>query len=289
MKTSIDFLPLHKQEQLQAIRDYIVARMAPQMIILFGSYARNEWVEDEYTEDGIIYQYRSDFDILVISEHNLDNKARDRWHQMEREVRHMTKGTPVSLIHEGIKDVNQELRRNSYFYIDIYKEGILLHDSGQHRLNPPRPLSEAETLAKAREDFGHWYKSAGMFYEDFESNFQKGKKDSDYLKKAAFELHQAVERYYVALILVFTGYRPKTHSLKELGEQAQHIHERFKVIFPIGIPEQKARYELLCRAYIDARYQKDYSISQQDLVWLARRVEMLRDLVRVICEVRMGR
>ena len=87
MKTSIDFLPLHKQGQLQAIRDYIVAQMAPQMIILFGSYARNEWVEDEYTEDGIIYQYRSDFDILVISEHNLDNKARDRWHQMEREVR----------------------------------------------------------------------------------------------------------------------------------------------------------------------------------------------------------
>jgi len=71
--------------------------------------------------------------------------------------------------------------------------------------------------------------------------------------------------------------------------QAQRIHERFKVIFPIDIPEQKARYELLCRAYIDARYQKDYSISQQDLAWLARRVEMLRDLVKVICEVRMGR
>ncbi len=228
MKTSIDFLPLHKQEQLQAIRD-------------------------EYTEDGIIYQYPSNFDILVISGHNLDNKARDRWHQMEREVRHMTKGTPVSLIHEGIKDVNQELRRNSYFYIDIYKEGILLHDSGQYRLNPPRTLSEAETLAKAREDFGHWYKSTGMFYESYESNFQKGNKDSDYLKIAVFELHQAVERYYVALILVFTGYRPKTHSLKELGEQAQRIHERFKVIFPIDIPEQKVRYELLCRAYIDAR------------------------------------
>ena len=167
MKTSIDFLPLHKQEQLQAIRNYIVAQMAPQMIILFGSYARNEWVEDEYTEDGIIYQYRSDFDILVISEHNLNNKARDRWHQMERKVRHMTKDTPVSLIHEGIKDVNQELRRNSYFYIDIYKEGILLHDSGQCRLNPPRTLSETETLAKAREDFEHWFTGANNFKEGF--------------------------------------------------------------------------------------------------------------------------
>jgi len=196
----------------------------------------------------------------------------------------MTKGTPVSLIHEGIKDVNQELRRNSYFYIDIYKEGILLHNSGQCRLNPPRTLSEAETLAKAKEDFEHWFTEANNFKEGFDFYFEKGKHN-----EAAFSLHQAVERYYAALILVFTGYRPKTHSLKELGEQAQRIHERFKVIFPIDIPEQKARYELLCRAYIDARYQKDYSISQQDLAWLARRVEMLRDLVKVICEVRMGR
>jgi hypothetical protein len=38
------------------------------MIILFGSYARGGWVEDVYGEDGVIYEYRSDFDILVVTE-----------------------------------------------------------------------------------------------------------------------------------------------------------------------------------------------------------------------------
>ena len=37
------------------------------MIILFGSYARGEWVEDIYTEGHITYEYISDFDILVLT------------------------------------------------------------------------------------------------------------------------------------------------------------------------------------------------------------------------------
>ena len=282
MKTSIDFLPAHKQEQLQSIRDYIVAQIDPEMIILFGSHARGEWVEDEYTEDGITYQYRSDFDILVITERSPDNAARSRWHQTEKDLVHRFRDTPVSLILEGIRDVNREMRRNSYFYTDIYKEGIALYDNKRFRINPPSILSEAETLAKAKEDFDYWFGSANGFYKQY--IYALGEND---LKIAAFLLHQTVERYYVALILVFTGYRPKTHSLKELGEQAQRIHERFKVIFPTETQKQRDRFELLCRAYIDARYKKDYRISNDDLAWLAQRVEMLRDLVKIVCEVRM--
>ena len=38
------------------------------MLILFGSYARGDWVVDRYVEDNIIYTYESDFDLLVVSE-----------------------------------------------------------------------------------------------------------------------------------------------------------------------------------------------------------------------------
>jgi predicted nucleotidyltransferase len=37
------------------------------MIILFGSYAHDEWVEDIYTEGHITYEYISDFDVLVLT------------------------------------------------------------------------------------------------------------------------------------------------------------------------------------------------------------------------------
>ena len=36
------------------------------MIILFGSYARGDWVSDEYTEGHITYSYQSDLDIMVL-------------------------------------------------------------------------------------------------------------------------------------------------------------------------------------------------------------------------------
>ncbi len=35
------------------------------MIILFGRYACDEWVEDIYTEGHITYEYMSDFDVRV--------------------------------------------------------------------------------------------------------------------------------------------------------------------------------------------------------------------------------
>ena len=43
------------------------------MIILFGSYARNEWVEEKYDEEH--YKYQSDFDILVIVETKSEAEA----------------------------------------------------------------------------------------------------------------------------------------------------------------------------------------------------------------------
>ncbi len=38
------------------------------MIVLFGSHARGDWIEDRYTgDDGIVYEYKSDFDILAVN------------------------------------------------------------------------------------------------------------------------------------------------------------------------------------------------------------------------------
>ena len=35
------------------------------MLVLFGSYARGNWVEDVHTEGHTTHVYQSDFDILV--------------------------------------------------------------------------------------------------------------------------------------------------------------------------------------------------------------------------------
>ncbi|QNM98824.1 nucleotidyltransferase domain-containing protein [Chitinimonas koreensis] len=65
MKTSLDHLPEHKRDQLQSAVERIRELIDPDLIILFGSYARGDWVEER--EPGTpSYRYQSDFDLMLV-------------------------------------------------------------------------------------------------------------------------------------------------------------------------------------------------------------------------------
>jgi uncharacterized protein len=51
-------------------------------------------------------------------------------------------------------------------------------------------------------------------------------------KQAAFLLHQAVERYFACILLVYTNYRPKTHNIKALYSFATQQADELKTVFP---------------------------------------------------------
>ena len=71
MKTSLSHLPQIKQEQILQIVDVIKEVAAPEKIILFGSYAKGNFVEHRYTgRDRIVYEYISDYDFLVVTKKN---------------------------------------------------------------------------------------------------------------------------------------------------------------------------------------------------------------------------
>jgi uncharacterized protein len=67
MQTSLSHLPDHKQEQLPNITDTIVRTVDPEKVILFCSNATGRWVEHYYKKANIVYEYISDYDILVIT------------------------------------------------------------------------------------------------------------------------------------------------------------------------------------------------------------------------------
>ena len=70
MKTSLPQRSEHVAAQLTAIaavvRELVGDDLA--MLILFGSYARGDWVNDRYVEGDVVYSYQSDFDLLVVTE-----------------------------------------------------------------------------------------------------------------------------------------------------------------------------------------------------------------------------
>ena len=247
------------------------------MIILFGSYARGDWVE-ELGPDEFHYTYQSDFDILVIADKKLASKHR-KWDKLEdRFMRSSVVPTPVTLIHHSIGFLNAQLSKGQYFFSDIKKEGILLYDSDRNELAEKKELTPEEYQKKAKKNFKKWFESAKEFYEF--SNIAIEKK---YYNKSAFELHQATERFYSALLLVLTDYKPKTHDIKKLGKLVAAQEPKLLEVFPKGTEEERNRFELLRKAYVDARYDDDYKILRKELKWLGQRVKKLQKLTEDIC------
>ena len=284
MKESLSHLPLHKQAELKLVTS-IIRKQFPSahMIILFGSYARGEWVEDIYTEGHITYEYISDFDILVLT--RLKKTANNFSKQNSVDdliIARKAIKTPVSVIYHSIGQVNYQLKEGRYFFSDIKKEGITLYDTGKLELARIRKPSKAKRKQIAEEDFKQWFLSAKVFYKQYENAL----KMREY-KNAAFQLHQAVERFYSATLLVFTGYKGKRHNIEKFGRQVSGYDTAFLKVFPRATAEQDENFKLLKKAYIDARYKKEYKITKKQLEYLAKCVKKLQRLTKKICAAKI--
>jgi predicted nucleotidyltransferase/HEPN domain-containing protein len=280
MKTDLTHLPEHKQAELKAILGALIPKYGEiEMIILFGSYARGNWVEDKYTEGGNTYEYKSDYDLLIILSDDKKANADSFTQAVSAKFEALSLDTPVHPIFHGIDFVNEALSEGNYFFADIKKEGVVLFNSSRYQLAEKREMSPAETRAKAQADYDQWFESADGFFRFYEFGIQE-----ENLKGAAFQLHQATERYYGAIQLVFTGTKPKTHDLEILGGMAKASNMEFGKVFPKGNLQERMRFTLLKKAYVDARYKAEYKISKEDLAWLAERVQLLRKFTEQICK-----
>jgi HEPN domain-containing protein len=106
-------------------------------------------------------------------------------------------------------------------------------------------------------------------------------------KWAAFSLHQATERFYDAILLVFTNYRPRSHDLEKLSHMVAYYDPALLRVFPRTTDDERLCFDLLKRAYVEARYNPGYKITKEQLDYLARRVRKLQDLTKKICEARI--
>jgi len=280
MKTSTAHLPENKQEELKYAVEIILEQVNAEMIILFGSYARGDWVE-EPAPDGFHYIYQSDFDLFVLVENKKVVKKVARWKQI-RDILRRQIDTPIELLAESIGHFNGCLSNGWYFYTDIKKEGILLYDSQRYQLVEPRQLGIEERRKMAEEDFEQWFGSANGFLRNYKFSL-----DENEYNIAAFLLHQATERFYSAILLVFTSYKPRTHDIDELGKLTAAQQPEFLKIFPKGTDEQVRLFELLRKAYVDARYKKNYTITRKELEWLGERVRILKEMTERFCKEKM--
>jgi len=280
VNTSLSHLPEHKQKQLKEIAGIIVKAVDPEKVILFGSHATGRWVEHRYAEGGITYEYISDYDILVITKSGESRKDYEVQDLIESRCVYKT---PVTVITHDIDFINKMLTEGQYFFTDIEKEGILLYDAGNTPLAERKPLSPGEAKAVAQKYFEQWFTPAKGFLKGAAFYLQ----EKEY-KLSAFELHQATERTYNAVILVQTGYKPKTHNLDKLKRYSKRFSEELEGVFPDNTPEEKHLFDLLKRGYIDTRYKENYAITAGELMGLIQRVSKLQVIAEKICQEKIA-
>ncbi|WP_459873193.1 nucleotidyltransferase domain-containing protein, partial [Endothiovibrio diazotrophicus] len=122
LTNTLDHLPEAKRYQLERIKEVLCSTVPLDWLVLFGSYARGDWVEDP------IHRYFSDYDLLVVvSEPFLVQRA-GLWERLERELQAIAGRVPVTLLVHTHKEVNHEIRMGQYFFCDIMNEGVVLYD-----------------------------------------------------------------------------------------------------------------------------------------------------------------
>jgi predicted nucleotidyltransferase len=87
------------------------------MVVLFGSHARGDWVEDPAGG------YFSDFDVLFVVKSRRMVDEHKLWSRVEQRAQRLTQPTELSVIVHDIAGVNEQIERGSYFFGDLKKEG----------------------------------------------------------------------------------------------------------------------------------------------------------------------
>jgi predicted nucleotidyltransferase/HEPN domain-containing protein len=251
-------------------------------VVLYGSYARGGWVDDPAGG------YRSDYDILVVvSDERLTNVV-DFWAVADDRLLRETSiaktlSAPVNFIVHSSQEVNEQLERGRPFFVDIAEQGVALYEAEGFPLATPRKLPADQAKAEAQSYFNEWFPSAGQFLIHGQDAAARG-----WSNKAAFELHQAAERFYHCALLVLTLYSPKSHKLNFLRSHAEQISPVLVEAWPREGKFERRCFELLRQAYVNARYSPHYQIYAEELSWLTERLTALQGLVEQVCRQRLA-
>lgn len=284
VKMDVDHLPSTQQEELARVTQILMDEFAVaisratqpwkkngkiQKIILFGSYARDDWVDEP--DNG----YQSDYDLLIVVSHPDLTDIAEYWYVAEdRILRDPAIGRPVNIIVHTLDEVNQGLTRGEYFWVDIVRDGIPLYELSGAVFASPKPLTAADAYTMARDYLADWLGKVDTALEGAEFYVGKG-----HLNDAAFTLHQAAERAYICYLLVRSQYVPRSHNLKFLRSLAEDKEPGLIDSWPRATKLDRRRFELARRAYVEARYSASYAIGLDDLQAIKTAVSKLRDIV----------
>ncbi|MNS54951.1 HEPN domain protein [compost metagenome] len=185
-------------------------------------------------------------------------------------------------------EVNQALTRGEYFWTDILRDGVTLYELPGHPFAQPQPMTAVEARDAAQRHLEMKMKDLDLRIENARQHVAIGDEGQHVRKWAAFLLHQATETAYACFLLTHTFYFPRSHNIKFLRSLAEDTDKRLTAAWPREQRVDRRRFELLKRAYVEARYSDQYDVDAEDLALQLEAVVQLRNLVAAAGEERIA-
>jgi HEPN domain-containing protein len=258
MQTTFNNLSPNLLNQLAQLIQKIATTIHPEKILCYG-YRTSIYQDWSCFKQATGNQetIKATFDLLVIA--GYDNNQADHEILQKIDLLATSLVCEVTAIVQPLNAVNELISKNSRFLITLYHKAVLLYDAGNNALiNPPAVPSHEETKTKIETAWNKYFRTADRFYKTACFCLDNG-----WNEKALFDLHQATQHTCMALLRVYTGYRSTTHNISRLLALIENFSFVPSTIFPCSTEEETALFNLLNKAYSDARYKEDYSISTE--------------------------
>ncbi len=304
MRTDLDNLSTARRTELARVQEIILEELTARInssgsskakryrllkLVLFGSFAKGTWFEDSTSGRA------SDIDLLAIVSHEALTEMSAFWDEVEERLFNDPQvERDVSIIVHTLQDVNRQLKDGQYFFSEIVSQGILLYGDAQpdRNGNPKNLLAEPSVPDAQRA-----YEVANGYHSDWKTAAEQAlflakvsmAQDGDWKRRSAFQLHQVAESAYRMFLLTTTLYAPGTHHLGKLRTIARTIDDRLEEAWAPHQKPYRGYFELLRRAYVEARYSPAYETTREILTWQADRIEKLIAIADKLCLERLER
>ena len=282
MQTTFAYLSQKQILQLAELVQKIVKAVNPEKIICYGhrSTVYQDW-SCFFDGTGQIDSIKSTYDFLIITNDNAKYTSPEVIQMIEQQAEKLD--CDVTCVVHKIAPVNEALAKGSRFFSTLYHSGILVYDSNGLPLTVPPALPSAAALKdKIQDTWINAFTIAQRFFKSATNCLQ-----DNWPEQTLFNLHQAVQHTCMALLRVFTGYRSNTHNLSVLMALIENFTFNLVVIFPGITKEETDLFNLLNKAYSDARYNESYKVPIEKAQLLTNRVQVLLNVAEQLYNIKI--
>lgn len=185
----------------------------------------------------------------------------------------------ITIICHSKKSIFESISNNSRFFITVYISGKMIYSrDGLFQTESTPAFIPTKAALKAKKHYDHHLPLAEGFLMGASECL-----NGDRYSTCVFMLHQVVEQICITLIRVHIAYRAEFHNLHRLLRLCSCFSDKPYKLF-LSTPEDERLFNILSKSYSSARYNDNFSVSQEDTQHLYKKVLAFVTLAKRMCE-----